>query len=187
MPCSATYYTDCYNGNLFIGSTAVGGVVPPVYNATAQTFAIWNPVGSPKNIVLLEIDLGYVSGTRVAGNLGLSYQTGLGAQPATGSPVTAATLVAPVNGFISAGNSSVARFAPATLTLATAASYLLTFGLSDLVTTAASTGATGWSDQWVANGRVIVAPGSGVFVTANAAAVSAYDITCYWVETPLTG
>ncbi len=188
MPSSARYYTDCFNGNVFLGSTAVAGVKPAAYNATAITYALWNPLGSGKNIVPLYTSIGYVDTTSAAGNIGLSYQTGMGAQVASGAAVTAATLVAPVNAFLSGGNASIAKFAPATLTLGSAATYLMTFGFSQLVTTAATTSSIGWG-PWVFNymGAMIVPPGTGIFVTGNTAPLSNLDITTAWAEVPITG
>lgn len=187
MALNAQYYVDAFNGNVFIGSTAVAGVKPPATNATAITYAIWNPLGSNKNIVPLYTNIGYSDTTSAAGNLCLSYQTGMGSQVATGSPVTAATLVAPVNAFLSAGNASIAKFAPATLTLANAASFLMSFGFSQLVTTAATTSAPGWTWQYNYNGALIIPPGVGVFVTGNTAALSNLDIVSVWAEVPLSG
>lgn len=183
MACSAQYYPDTFNGNVFLGSTAVAGVKPAAYNATAITYAIWNPLGSGKNIIPLYISVGFVDTTSAAGNIGLSYQTGMGSQVATGASVTAATLVAPVNALLSAGNASIAKFAPAALTLAAAASYLMTFGFSQLVTTAATTSSIGWG-PWVFqfNGNLIVPPGTGIFVTGNTAPLSNLNITTTWAE-----
>lgn len=187
MALSAQYYSDAFNGNVFIGSTAVAGVKPPATNATAITYAIWNPLGSGKNIIPLYTQVGYSDTTSAAGNIGLSYQTGMGSQVATGSPVTAATLVAPVNALLSAGNASISKFAPSTLTLASAASYLLTFGFNQLVTTAATTASIGWVWQYNYNGSLILPPGVGIFVTGNTAALSNLDLTTVWAEIPTTG
>ena len=187
MPSSATYYTDTYNGNVFIGSTAVGGVKPPATNATAQTYAIWNPLGSGKNIIPLAIDVGFVDTTSAAGNICLSYQTGMGSQVATGAAVTAATLVAPLNAYLSAGNSSIAKFAPASLTLGAGSTFLMTLGFNQLVTTAATTSAPGWTWHWEGNGRLIVPPGVGIFITGATAVLSNVDIVTYWEEAPTSG
>lgn len=188
MPSSARFYTDTFNGNVFVGTTAAAGVVVPASNATAITYALWNPLGSGKNIIPLFTNVGWVSTTGAPSNLGLSYQTGMGAQVATGSPVTAATLVAPVNAMLSAGNSSIARFAPATLTLATAATYLMTFGMSQTTTTGATTGSPGWTFSYPYRGQIIIPPGVGIFVTsANTSELSVVDITTVWSEQPLSG
>ncbi len=187
MPSNAQYYTDCFNGNMFIGSTAVAGIKPPAYNATAHTYCIWNPLGSPKNVVLVSMDVGYSDTTSAAGNFTLSYQTGVGAQVASGGAITAATLVAPVNALLSAGNSSVVKFAPATATFAAATTLLLTLGWSQLVTTATTTSSIGWTQHYEFNGKLIIPPGTAVCLTGNTAVLSNCDVTTFWVETPLSG
>lgn len=188
MALGAIHYADAFAGNVFMGTTAAAGVVVPATNATAITYAIWNPLGSGKNIVLLRTSIGFVSTTAAPSNLGLSYQTGMGAQVATGAAVTAATLVAATNTFLSAGNTSIAKFAPATLTLAAAATYLFTFGMQQTTTTGATTSSPGWNFDYYYYGMVIVAPGTGVFVTsANTSELSVVDITTFWAELPLSG
>lgn len=188
MALNAQYYLDTFNGNVFIGSTASAGVKPPATNATAITYAIWNPLGSGKNIVPLYSTFGFVDTTGAAANLALSYQTGMGAQVATASPVTAATLVAPVNANLGAGVASISKFAPATLTLASAATFLMSLGLNQLVTTAATTSSPGWTWRFDYNGTLVVPPGVGIFVTsANTAWLSNTDITTVWAEIPTSG
>ncbi len=183
---SGRYYPDVNLGNTFIGSTAVAGVKPPAYNATAHTFALWNPLGSGKNIVLLRLLMGWSDTTGAAGNVCISYQNGVGSQVASGAAITAATLVAPLNAKIGAGNSSISKFAPATLTLAAASSLLMTTGISQLVTTA--TDATNMPRVTMHDfeGSVMVPPGTIVAVTGNIALLSNFDITLIWDEVPLS-
>lgn len=179
---SARYYPDVNLGNVFIGTTAIAGVKPPAYNATAHVFCVWNPLGSNKNINLLSLYVGYSDTTSAAGNIVLSYQTGVGAQVATGAPITAATLVAPVNAKLGAGNSSIAKFAPATITFASATSLLMTTGMSQLVTTATTT-TQGIFEAFVdLQGQVVLTPGTAVCVAGNIALLSDYDITLIWEE-----
>lgn len=188
MPSSAQFYADAFSGNVFLGATATAGVKPPVVGATAHTFCIWNPLGSGKNIIPISIDVGYVSTTSAAGNLSLDYQTGVGSQVASGAAITAATLVAPVNGMIGGGNASVAKFAPATITFAAATSFLMTLGFSQLVTTAATTSQIGWTWDYQFNGRLIIPPGVAVCVTGGATApLSLLNINIFWGEAPLSG
>lgn len=187
MPMSGRYYPDTFNGNVFIGSTAVAGVKPGAYNATAHTYVIWNPLGSGKNLVPISIDIGFSDTTAAPGNIGFSYQTGVGSQVATGAAITAATLVAPLNAMLSAGNSSIAKFAPATATFAAATSYLLTFGFQQTTTTGATTSSPGWTWQYVFDGKLIVPPGVAVCVSGNTAPLSNLDITTYWAEVPTSG
>lgn len=40
------WYSSTYRGNVFHGKTAAAGVLIPATAGTAQTFGIWNPLGS---------------------------------------------------------------------------------------------------------------------------------------------
>lgn len=180
----AKYYPEVNQGIVFMGSTAAAGVVPPAYNATAHTFALWNPLGSGKNLVLLRFNSGWVSTTGAPGNLCIAYQTGVGAQVATGAAITAATLVAPLNAKIGGGAASVAKFAPATLTLAAASSLLCTIGASQLTITGASTAVPQWTIHKDLDGSIIVPPGVMIGITGNVSLTSVMDHTLWWAEVP---
>ena len=179
---SARYYPDVNAGQTFIGTTAVAGVKPPAYNATAHTFCLWNPAGSGFNFMLLHLLMGWSDTTGATGNVCISYQNNVGAQAATGSPITAATLVAPLNAKIGAGNSSASKFAPATATFGAATSLLMTTGISQTVTTA--TDATNLPKQAKHDfeGTVMVPPGTAICVTGNIALLSNFDISLIWDE-----
>ena len=183
---SGRYYPDANLGNVFIGTTAIAGVNPPAYNATAHTFCVWNPLGSGKNIIPIHLMLGWSATTNATGNVVISYQNGVGAQVATGAAITAATLVAPLNAKLGAGNSSVAKFAPATITFAAATSLLMTTGLTQTVI--AATDATNLLKQAKHDfeGTLSVPPGSAICVAGNIALLGAYDITLIWGEVPVT-
>lgn len=183
MPASqARYYPDVALGRVFMGTTAVAGAKPPAYNATSHVFVLWNPAGSGKNLVPLRLNMGFVDTTGAAGNVVLSYQSGVGAQAATGSPITAFTHVAPINCLIGSGQASVAKFAPGAATFAAATSLLCTTGISELVTTA--TDATNLyskaSEEF--DGRIIVPPGTAICVAGNIALLSNFDISLWWAE-----
>lgn len=182
---SGKYYLDTYLGNVFVGTTAAAGVIPPVQNATAHTFCIWNPLGSGKNIIPIRTQIGYVSTTSAASNFTWSYQVGVGSQVATGGPITAATLATPVNMLVGAGNASIAKFAPATATFAVATALLRTMAFNQLVTTAATTSSIGWS--WIEDhdGMFIIPPGTAVCVTGNIAPLQTVDISVTWEELPV--
>ncbi len=181
---NARYYPEVALGRVFMGTTAVAGVKPPAYNATAHVFALWNPAGSGKNFIPLRLNMGFVDTTGAAGNVVLSYQNGVGSQAATGSPITAFTHVAPLNCLIGSGLASVAKFAPATATFAAATSLLCTTGISELVTTA--TDATNLYSKAFEefDGRIIVPPGTAICVAGNIALLSNFDISLWWAEVP---
>ncbi len=179
---NARYYPEVALGRVFMGTTAVAGVKPPAYNATAHTFCLWNPAGSGKNFVPLRLSMGFVDTTGAAGNVVLAYQSGVGAQAATGSPITAITHVAPLNCLIGSGIASVARFAPATVTFGAATSLLRALGISELVTTA--TDATNLYSKAIEDfdGTLIVPPGTAICVAGNIALLSNFNITLIWAE-----
>src|ERR1700730_7015850 len=85
------YYTKAYRGNVFIYATAPAGVAPPAYNATAQTFGIWNPAGSGKNISIIKLCIGLVTVGVVTDHFCWSFVTNAGSQIATGATISAAT------------------------------------------------------------------------------------------------
>jgi hypothetical protein len=183
---SGRYYPDVNLGTTFIGTTAVAGVKPPAYNATAHTFCVWNPLGSGFNIVPIHLLMGWSDTTGATGNVCISYQNNVGGQVATGAAITAATLVAPLNAKIGAGNSSIAKFAPATATFAAATSLLMTTGITQTVTTA--TDATNIPNQAKHDfdGTILVPPGTAICVTGNIALLSNFDITMLWDEVRIT-
>ena len=175
---SGQYYQDTINGNVFIGTTAAAGVVLAAYNATAVTFALWNPAGNSRNAVLIGCDIGYISGTVASSTYTYSYQTGVGSTAATAAPITAATLGTPVNGLIGSGQSSSMRFVPATLTLTTGGTLLKTIGAANIGVAATTTNVV--RDN--INGTIIVPPGSIFIVgTIGTSGITA-AISLVWEE-----
>lgn len=177
------YYDQVKLGRVFVGSTAVGGVVPPVYTNTAQTFSLWNPLGSNKHIVPIKLQAGYVSTTGAAGNLALGYAVNAGGQPATGSVIAAGTFVAPVNALLSGnGNASNARFAPATVTFTAAPLFLRTLGMSQLVITAADATNSQWQLETDFDGSLVLDEGSVINVCGSIATLSVMSFALTWIE-----
>lgn len=177
------YYTQAYRGNVFVGSTAIGGVALTTSVTTAQVFMVWNPSGSGKNIVPINTTIGYVSGTGVAANLGYSYLTGMGSGLGAGG-CSAYTAGTPVNANLGSGNVSIARFAPATATVL-APTYLRSMGVSQLALTAATTTAGQWVSRDDFDGSVIIGPGSAIFVIGVASITSLFTISMVWEEIPV--
>lgn len=177
------YYQQAKLGNVFIGSTAVGGVVPPVFSNTAQTFTLWNPLGSNKHIVPLRLQAGYVSTTGAAGNLAIGYALNAGAQPATGSVIAAGTFAAPVNALLSGnGNASISRFAPATTTFTAAPLFLRTLGMSQLVITAADATNAQWQLETDFDGSMVLDEGAVINICGSIATLSVMSFSLTWAE-----
>lgn len=179
---SGKYYLDTINGNVFIGTTAAAGVVPTIFSSTSPTFGLWNPTGSGRNCILISCKIGYVSTTAAASNFVYGYQTGVGSAVAAGGPVTAITTGTPVNALVGAGNASVAKFFPATATLTAGCSLLRTMGVSQLVTTAATTSLAYFQATEDFDGTLILQPGTLIVVGGNIAPLNTVDITMIWEE-----
>ena len=175
---SGRYAVDTVLGQVFHGSTAVGGVALAAYNATAHTFGLWNPLGSGKNAYLISCVIGFVSGTITPSNFTYSYQLNVGAQVATGGSITAGTFAAPLNGLLGGGQTSVCKFAPATVTLAAASLLFRTMGVT-MLTTAASTYMQAYENF---DGTVIIPPGVFFGVTTNVASGVTADVALVWEE-----
>lgn len=169
-------------GNAFVYSTAKAGVTWVAATTTQNMPMIWNPSGSGKNFFLKRVVAGYVSGTHVPGNLELSYLTGAGSQIGTGAPIVSLTQVAGVNLKLGAGNTSVMRFAPATVSVTTAPSFLVSLGVSFLTGAAASA-----LDPFVIDVQceIMVPPGVAIFVTHNVVSTIVGSIAMYGLELPI--
>lgn len=179
------YYTQAVRGNLFFGSTAAAGVVPPAFSATAQTYAVWNPLGSGKNVVPVHLRLGLVTVGVVTSNFCLGYTLGAGAQVATGGAITAGTFVAPVNGILGGGVASVTKFAPATITAGAAPLYLRTTGSTSFEATTPTAANNFWQLGEDYDGSLVVPPGVVIYVANNIAGVATWDISMAWLEVPI--
>ncbi len=175
------YYEAARRGRLFIQSTVAAGVAIPISTTTSPIIVVWNPSGSGRNVVLMRYSIGYVSGTTVAGAVGLSYTTGAGANVATGATFTAFNQVNPVNGFIGAGQqSSIKTSSAATNTLTTAGTWFYTI-FQNLAVTSATTVASNECTHDFA-GSVIIPPGVAVWPVATAASSALYCQTLTWEE-----
>jgi hypothetical protein len=179
------YYTQSYRNNAFIGATAAGGVVPPNYSTTAQTFGIWNPAGSGKNAMLIAIDFGLVTlGTPAVSSLALSYTPNAGSALATGQ-ISAITTAAPLAAIIGNTAASVCRFTPsAATTLASTFLMPLPFSYFTTTTTTVATAAANLL-HYDFDGSVGIAPNNALWVCANILTGSTWNISLRWYEPPV--
>jgi len=81
------YHEAASRGNIFMASTAVGGVAPGTALSTTPPLDIHNPDGSGVLVSILDIYVGYVSGTLGAGSL-VHSRTVQTAVPTTGTTLT---------------------------------------------------------------------------------------------------
>ena len=176
----AKYYTNSVRGNMYIGSTAAAGVAIPIFSSTTQQFGIMNPLGSNMVLVPVRVNIGWVSGPAAPGNVVLGYLTGVGASIATGAPISAATTGTPVPSNL-VGKASAMKLLTAGITT-TAPSLLMSLGINNLTTTAATTGATAFEQKYDFDGHITVPPGNAIYVAANVAAYETAIISVVWEE-----
>jgi hypothetical protein len=99
-----TYSEAVVRGNCYSGMTAVAGVsVASLSQGTTGPFTLANPAGSNKNLAVMNVSMGYVSGTFGAGNLTYSVNTNASAAAVTGTALT------PTNNLVGQGNNAVAK------------------------------------------------------------------------------
>lgn len=167
-------------GRTFIGSTTSAGIDFPAENATAQTFGLWNPAGSGRNLVLVRFTAGYVNATTpVITGMCMSYLPNTGSAIATGAPISAFTETAPISGmFGNAVGRHVGRFTLAATITAPTFGYSL--GLSQNSTTP-GTGTNRIVHEWC--GDTIIPPGVYVgFGAADAAMTENMTASLVWFE-----
>jgi hypothetical protein len=180
----AKYYTQAYRGQSFLGSTAAAGVVVPIYSSTGQVFGIWNVAGNKFNAALQTLDTGLVTlGTPVISSLCLAYVPNAGS--GIGTPISAATIVAPLSNIIGTIGGNTVRFIPGTATVASStALFLMTLGYAYFTTTTTTMlVATGLHYDF--DEGVIVPPNMALFLGGNVATGSTMDATLRWSEPPV--
>lgn len=171
------YYELVREGVVFIGQTAVTGVAPGTAIGTTAAAALYNPVGSGKNIVLLQTTLGYVSGTLGAGVVSYCLNTNLVAAAVTG------TAMAHRNAFAGSAATAAAS-ALTTATLPAAPQPVRSF--CSLQASLASTAVAPWQVMDDVDGALILKPGATVSLQATAATGSS-PLVVYsfmWAELP---
>lgn len=181
------YYTQNYRSKLFIGSTAAGGVVPPNYSSTAQTFGLWNQGINGQQAVLVSLDMNIVSlGTPAISGLGLAFLANAGTGIATGG-ISAFTAAVPFRGNLSGasgtgGNSVLFTASSATVPATSLGVQWLPF--SYLSTTTATAGSYPMP-HYDFDGQLILPSNSALFVVANILTGSTWNITLKWYEAPV--
>ena len=176
------WYEHVLRGNAFHYSTARAGITWLAATTTQNMPMLWNPSGSGKNFLLTRVVAGYVSGAHVPGNLELGFITGAGSQIGTGAPIVSLTQVAGVNLNLGSGNASAMRFAPATVSVTTAPSFLCTLGIN-FATGIAATAMDPWAMDSLC--EILVPPGVAIFVLSNAVSTIVGSIGMYGLELPI--
>lgn len=84
----SAFAESALRGAIMIASNAVAGVAPGTALSTTPPLALWNPPSSGKNLVILKVGFGYVSGTLGAGSILLAGSTSQTTVPSSGTELT---------------------------------------------------------------------------------------------------
>lgn len=170
------------SGRTFIYSSAAAGVVAEAAD-TSPVMMLWNPAGSSVNLRILEVRIGVVSGTVIAAHLAYGILLAAGSQTGTGAPVVSYTPATPINALISGGLPSQIRFAPATVSLTAAPTYLMTSGFSSGGALAAG---PLFSLVDKVDGKIVIPPGVAFFAfLSNGAMALTAAVTVIAIEEPI--
>lgn len=171
----AKYYEAVVRGNCFHAQTAATGVAPGTAIGTTAAFALYNPQGSGKNLVVLQTSVGYISGTLGAGTLHYVGHISPTQTAFSGTAITAR------NALIGSSNTGVG-LAYTTATVPSGGSGLRT--LCSLTALLASTAVAPYPLVDDVDGAIIIAPGGGISIQATAAAGSSplVVISACWEE-----
>ena len=180
-------YSQTYRGYVFHASTSPLGSAIPIYNSVTPVVCLWNPIGSGRNLSVLNINIAYVSGTAAFSALGLSYVTVAGSTVATGSVFSAFGTGTPINGLVGGGGVAAGRVATGgTTTLSTAptaANWFYTLGSINLEAETATAHGTTLAGMYP-NGSIIVPSGTAIWISSTKASVAVYAQTISWSEVP---
>lgn len=173
----ARFYEQAKRGNVFHGQTAVTGVAPGMAIGTTAAFALYNPVASGVDLVVLAATMQYLSGT-----LGIGFVSWVGHTNPAQAALTG-TAIPVVNGRISA---SAGQGKP--LTTATVPASGTPFRpFADLPPMLATSVLTPWVFSDIVDGAIVIPPGCGVSLQGTAAAGSTPLVVfgMSWMEQPI--
>lgn len=179
------YYNQSVRGSLFHGMSVTAGHVMPADDATAPTYALWNPSNSGVNCVPICFRFSIITlGTRVVSSIGFNIITGLGSAIATGTACTAfaSTPTAIKAADFSTGSSSKMLFSNAGTVTVSATTTFFTTGYGHDLAAGGSVppGIINFDGSW------IVAPGTLIFPASHTAATgSTYVMQLTWLEVPV--
>lgn len=162
---------EAFEGRYFMGMTAVTGVAPGTAIGTTAAFALYNPIGSPVDVIIVKARMGYVSGT-----LGIGRVDWVGHVTSSQAAFSGTAIVA-YNGRI--GN-PVGYAKPLTTATVPAGGVVLrpAFNLPPML---ATTVLTPWIAEDNVNGAIVLPPGLGVTLQATAAAGTS-PLVVYGIE-----
>ncbi len=160
-PAHGSYWEPACRGNVFYGTTAAAGVDHAASLTTTAPFALYNPAGSDVDLVVLQLSMGYISGTMGSGTV------------VAASYVESATNAAPTGTAIVAGSTRLGLMTPkgkALTTVTLVAGALIMFPLWDLSNKLASTALQTTALPIDIKGSIIIPPGTALVLSGIAGA-----------------
>lgn len=195
------HYTDTLAGRTFWQQTsaaAIAGLALPIYSATSVGGGapLYNPVGSNRNIELVQYDVVYASGTGAATFDGIFLMAGQVNAIGTATGCSVFTTAAPFSGLLmtpAANRAYSCNGGTVTVTAGIATPPVTGVVGAGVVRTLYSTNieaATGTAHPTITctyafNGTCIIPPGTIAYLAAIVASVSLYNTTVVWKEMPI--
>ena len=174
-------------GRVFSQAVTPLGLALPIYTATALVggVPIWNTAGSDVDVEILEVGIGYGSGTADFGSVGWMARKFAG-DLATGAVLSAFAEVAPMNALFGAGEASKVKSSNAgtvTATAGVAGDWMRTmFSINLEAATGVAHGTL--SPIYKPEGTIIHPPGTFGYIAATKASVAIYATHVVWAEHP---
>lgn len=183
QPLHGIYYEQALRGQVFHASTVIAGKVALVAAATlAGVFTVHNPVGSGKNLELIDFTWGPTSATTVVNTIGLLIQRNL----STGAGAPSSTTAGSVHRLGLGGVTSVGLFySVATLTnvaIPGAVGSLVPIPFYPMMSNAATTDTAGHEMRHEFKGKIILEPDSLVSVCSNVTTATIATMAMSWSE-----
>ncbi len=175
MDAHARYQEAVYRGNVFSASNQAGVATPAGLNATVTGFAIYNPIASGKNLVLLDVDTALTAAIVTGSSGAIFLAAGVG--PNVVAP-TIGTALTVYNNLVNPATSSVAKVMTNGTFVGTPVAFK-TIGFTQAIGTLAADIAIGQVHYELA-GEVIIPPGAWVAVAATTALTLQTSMT--WEE-----
>ena len=176
------YYDAARRGRLFVATSATGGIALIVAATTGGHPTLWNPEGSGRNLSIISLGLGYVSGNNAPGSLAWNTTLRAGVAPATASPILTATRADVVSGMVGGPIDSKAYWSPTVNTFTAAPVFYRPTRLSLFTGVAATAVAPfDWGEDY--DGTLNIAPGNALsLVSAQATTTSLLRVTVVFEE-----
>lgn len=181
------FYEQTMRGNAFVYSTALAGNALVAATTTNAPF-LWNPLGSGKNIVLLKVTAGRTAkGTPLEGSIVYLTLPNAGSAVGTGAPIISGTFVPGVNCLLGAGNASIAKFAPTTVSTTGTPTIIGAAGFAQTADNGATTVSGPHAEVLIdyLNGGIIIPPGNTFQLGAALALSSTYTFSLWALELPV--